>query len=274
MPYLFSVLMSVYCNDKPEWVRIAVESISIRQTVQPDEVFIVVDGPVPDNLAQMLYKLQQEISTIHLEWCKENRGLGLALQYGLARVKHEIVARMDSDDISVPNRFEQQLIMLEQDPKLSIVGGHISEFIDSPDNIVGNRIVPITDVEIRTYMKKRDGLNHMTVMFRKSEVLRVGSYQHWYYNEDSWLWIRMYLGGCKFGNLDKTLVNVRVGKDMYARRGGWKYFKSEVGLQKIRLKKHIISLPRYYRNICIHFFIKVLIPNKVRGSIFQHLLRR
>ncbi len=270
----FSVLMSVYKNDRPEWVRIAVESISIRQTIQPNEIFIVVDGPIPETLSRELIALQNEIPTIHVEWCKENRGLGNALQHGMERVKNELVARMDSDDIAVPSRFEWQLEMFENNKNLSAASGHISEFIDKPDNIVGYRNVPIGNGAIRSYMKKRDGLNHVAVMFKKSEVLKAGNYQDWYYNEDSWLWLRMCLYGCEFDNLNKVLVNVRVGKDMYARRGGWKYFKSEARLQKIRLDNHIITIPRYCWNICVHFVVKILVPNSVRGFIFRNLLRK
>ncbi len=266
--------MSVYRNDRPEWVREAVESVSIRQTVQPAEVLIVVDGPVGDELANELRVLQKEIPTIRIEWCKENRGLGVALQYGTERVSHELVARMDSDDIAVPNRFELQLDTFEKDNKLSIVGGQISEFIDTPDNIVGVRQCPTGNAELRAYMKVRCGFNHMTVMFKKSEVLRVGNYQPWHYNEDYYLWIRMVLVGCKIANLQETLVNVRVGKEMYARRGGWKYFKSEEGIQRYMWQKGMISLPRYLLNTFIRFGVQVMLPNSVRGWMFRNLFRK
>ena len=122
-------------------------------------------------------------------------------------------------------------------------------------------------------MKKRDGLNHVALMFRRSEVLRAGNYQDWHYNEDSYLWLRMYLAGCVFDNLDKVLVNVRVGSDMYKRRGGWRYYKSEEALQRLRWKNDIISFPRYLMNCSIHFMIKCLMPNKVRALVFQKFLR-
>lgn len=270
----FSVLISVYKNDKPEDFRTAVESISIHQTVKPSEIVIIVDGPVPAELEQTIKELEKEIPYIRVEWCKVNQGLGLALQKGMLLCSNEIVARMDADDISLPYRFEHQLRQFEEDQELSVAGGHITEFIDSPDNIVSSRRVPIGDQNIRNYMKKRDGLNHMTVMFKKSEVIKAGNYQDWFWNEDSYLWLRMYVAGCKFGNLDEVLVNVRVGREMYARRGGWKYFKSEAGLQKLRLKNHIIGLPRYCMNLTIHFIVKILMPNKVRAFIFQKLFRK
>lgn len=270
----FSVLMSVYKNDKPELVRSAIESVSINQTVKPDEVFIVVDGPVPETLSKELCQLQEEIQSLRIEWCKENRGLGLALQYGLERVKYDTVARMDSDDISLPNRFELQLAAFEDDKELSIVGGQITEFIDYPSNIVGARDCPLSDVALKKFMKARCGFNHMTVMFKKNEVLRAGNYQPWHFNEDYYLWIRMMLAGCKFANLPDTLVNVRVGKEMYARRSGWKYFKSEEGIQRYMWKYKLISFPHYVLNTCIRFGVQVAVPNKVRGWMYQKIFRK
>lgn len=270
----FSVLMAVYKNDKPEDVRVAVESVTIRQTLQPDELLIVVDGKVPEALEKVLLSLQIEISSIHIEWCQENRGLGLALQYGMKKVSHELVARMDSDDISLPTRFEKQIAMFEADPDLSVAGGYIDEFIDSVENIVGRRVVPVKHEELCNYLKHRDGFNHMTVMFRRSAVMKAGNYQHWYLNEDSYLWARMYLVGCKFGNLNETLVLVRVGRDMYARRGGWKLFKGEWELQVFKLKNKIVNPVQFAINVGIRFFVQVLMNNGLRTLVFQKLLRQ
>ncbi len=270
----FSVLMSVYKNDRPDWLRTAVESVSVNQTRKPNEIIIVVDGQVGDDLSNELIQLQNEIPVIHIEWCSENRGLGIALQHGLLIAKNDLVARMDSDDISDQDRFKLQIEAFEKDCSLSLVGGQMSEFVDSPTNIVGNRHCPIDNNEIYLYMKSRCALNHVTVMFKKSEVMKAGNYQPWHYNEDYFLWIRMMLGGCKFANLPDTLVNVRVGKEMYARRGGWKYFKSEEGLQRYMLKNKVISLPRYIYNTCGRFVIQVIMPNSLRGFVFQKLFRK
>ncbi len=270
----FSVLMSVYKNDRPEWVRMAVESVTVHQTIKPSELLIVVDGPVSDTLSKELSELQEEISYIRIEWCQKNRGLGFVLHHGLQLVNNEIVARMDSDDIASSNRFELQLAAFEKDEDLSVLGGTIAEFIDSPNNIVASRCCPIDDNSIKQYMKSRCGFNHMAVMFKRSEVLKAGSYQDWHYNEDYYLWLRMMLAGCKFSNLPDTLVNVRVGRDMYKRRGGWKYFKSELGLQNYMLKNQIIGLFRYVYNVLGRLVIQVLMPNSVRGVIFQKILRK
>ena len=158
---------------------------------------------------------------------KENSGHGVARRNGLENCSFNLIALMDADDLSAPDRFEKQKRAFENNPDLSIVGGNIKEFIDSPDNCLGRRIIPETDAEIKEYLKKRCPMNQMTVMFRKDSVQRAGGYLDWYCDEDYYLWIRMALMGCTFSNIQDDLVNVRVGKEMYQRRGGVKYFKSE-----------------------------------------------
>lgn len=268
----FSVCMSVYRNDKPEEVRISINSV-INQTVKPDEIVVVVDGPIPHELGSVLSNFESagQIRTIPLA---KNVGLGNALRIGVLETKNELIARMDSDDISLPDRFEKQLRCFEKDKSLSVAGGSITEFINKPDNIVGSRICPSSDVEIRRFMKFRCGLNHVAVMFRKSEVVKAGNYKDWHYNEDYYLWLRMMLCGCKFHNLKDTLVNVRVGRDMYARRGGWKYFKSEVLLQKFMWEKNIIGLPFFLYNVIGRLVVEVMMTNRMRAFVFQKLLRK
>lgn len=267
-----SVCMSVYRNDKPDEVRISINSV-INQTVKPDEVVVVIDGPIPQELGSVLSEFESagQIRTIPLA---ENGGLGNALRIGVSEAKNELIARMDSDDISLPDRFEKQLRCFEEDKSLSIVGGSITEFIDKPDNIVASRVCPSSDVEIRRFMKFRCGLNHVAVMFKKVEVIKAGNYKDWHYNEDYYLWLRMMLCGCKFHNLEDTLVNVRVGKDMYARRGGWKYFKSEALLHNFMWKKHIIRLPLFLYNVIGRFIVEVIMTNGMRAFVFQRLLRK
>lgn len=269
----FCVLIPVYRNDKPEDFRAAVKSISETQTITPNEVLIIVDGPIPEPLRQTIVGLQKEISYMRILWQKENKGLGTALRIGVEHASHELIARMDSDDISMPDRFRLQLEMFEKDSELSIAGSDITEFIGTPDNIVARKALPTENGKIKNYMKSRCPFNHMTVMFKRSEVLRVGNYQDWFWNEDYYLWIRMTMAGCKFANISEPLVNVRVGKDMYARRGGMRYFKSEAGIQRYMYGHKLISLPRYVVNVAIRFIVQVLMPNNIRGFIFQKLFR-
>lgn len=271
----FTVVMSVYRNDKIEWVKAAVESITSYQTYKPKEVLIVVDGPISEQLSELLLKYENNKEyNFRIIWLSENKGLGNALRIATELAKNDLIARMDSDDVSLPDRFEKQIKYLQDNPDCDLIGGQIVEFVGCEDNIVGKREVPISNEAVYKWMKKRCPFNHMTVMYRKSKVLFVGNYIDWHYNEDYYLWIRMAEAGYKFANLPDTLVNVRVGKDMYARRGGWKYFKSEKGLQDYMYKRNIISLPQYLFNVAVRFGVQVAMPNKVRGFIFQKLFRK
>ena len=275
MEHKYSIITSVYKNDQPEFVERALDSITTLQTLSPDEVVLVVDGPIP-SLLESLIKLREKESNglYHVIWLKENGGLGNALRLGVENAKNDIIVRMDSDDVATPDRFQKQIEYLQTHPECDVVGGQMTEFIDDEDNIVASRIVPQTNEDIYLWLKRRCPLNHVTVAMRRSKVLEVGNYIDWHYNEDYYLWIRMAEAGCKFANLPDTLVNVRVGKDMYARRGGWKYFKSEKGLQDYMLKKKMISLPRYAFNVAVRFGVQVAMPNSLRAFVFQKFFRK
>ena len=272
----FSVSMCVYGGDDPVFFDDAVGSI-VDQTVKPSEIVLTVDGPIPEKIQQVIRKYQEQLDTttivFKVVYLEKNMGHGEARRICFENCSHELIALMDADDLSVSERFEKQLAYFENDPELSIVGGNIQEFIGEPTNCVGKRIVPESNVDIKTYMKKRCPMNQMTVMFRKKDVAEVGGYVDWYCDEDYYLWVRMALGEKKFANVVDNLVNVRVGKEMYPRRGGWKYFKSEAKLQSFMLKKGVISLPRYLINVSERLILQVLMPNKVRGFLFQKLAR-
>lgn len=267
----FSVSMCVYGKDNPDWFREAVDSI-LSQSVPADEIVLVVDGPVPETLGALIgeYESRGAMRVIRLP---ENRGHGEARRIGLQSCTHEIVALMDADDISLPDRFEKQIAVLTKDPSLSIVGGKIAEFTDTEDNIIGYRTVPTEHGEICTYLKRRCPFNQVTVMFRKSHIEEAGGYLDWYCDEDYYLWARMYLAGMRFANLPDTLVHVRVCKDTYCRRGGKRYFQSEAKLQGYMLKNRIITLPQYLINVGQRFVLQILMPNGLRSLIFKKFAR-
>jgi glycosyltransferase involved in cell wall biosynthesis len=269
----FSVAICVYHKDDVHHFQQAVESIYNEQTLKPSEVVIVVDGPIYGDLDIYVKTLETQSDTFKVVRLAKNLGHARARSTALNNVSHELVALMDADDISEGRRFEYQIRAFKKDPGTSIIGGQITEFIENPTNIVGSRIVPTNDSEIKKYLKSRCPFNQMTVMFRRSEILQVGNYLDWYCNEDYYLWLRMAEAGLKFANLPETLVNVRVGNEMYQRRGGWKYFKSEAKLQGYMLKHGIISFPRYCFNVAVRFGVQVAVPNKLRGFIFQKLFR-
>lgn len=179
---------------------------------------------------------------------------------------------MDADDICVPNRFEQQLRYF-MTQEVDIVGGNIEEFVGEVSHVVGHRMVPERDSGIKHYLKERCPFNQMTVMFKKSKVEQAGGYLDWYCNEDYYLWIRMTLNGCVMGNTGTVLCHVRVGEEMYQRRGGWKYFCSEAKLQGFMLKKNLISVPTYLMNVAKRLIVQMLLPNKIRGWVFQKFAR-
>lgn len=272
MKMKFSVSMCVYSEDNPKDFKIAVDSI-LNQTVEPTEVVIVVDGPVPECLNNIIEKYEQNpiVNVIRL---KTNQGHGNARRVGLDACKHEYVALMDADDISVSDRFEKQIKVFEADSSLSVVGGNINEFIKTTENVVGRRIVPEKDIDIKEYMKKRCPMNQVTVMFNKKDVNSVGSFIDWYCEEDYYLWLRLGLVGKSFYNIQENLVNVRVGNEMYQRRGGWKYFKSEAKLQGFMREKKIIGFGTYVVNVVERLVVQVLLPNKVRGWIFRKFARK
>ena len=267
----FSVSMCVYGKDNAAHFKSAADSI-IHQTVKPSEVVLVVDGPVPEGLDQIIagYEANPLFRVIRLE---KNVGHGNARRIGLENCIYELVALMDADDISVPDRFESQLRIFEKETDISIVGGQIEEFIDEPEKPVSLRRVMTSDQDIKEDMKVRCPMNQVTVMFKKTDVQRAGGFIDWYCEEDYYLWLRMAQLNMRFANVDKVLVQVRVGADMYQRRGGWKYFSSEAKLQKYMLDNRMIGLGTFAVNAAKRLIVQVLLPNKIRGWVFQRFAR-
>lgn len=272
---MFSIITSIYKNDNPEFVRVALDSMLVKQTVKPTEIVLVRDGQVPATLDNLLNEYEMTYSTVfNIIRLEKNGGLGKALKLGVESAKYDIVARMDSDDICLPNRFELQLQYMVAHPECDIVGGQMTEFIREPSNIVGKRVVPEGNEAIYEYMKSRCALNHVTVMFRKDTILKVGNYQDWFWNEDYYLWVRMMMNKCVFANLSDVLVNVRSGEDQYARRGGMKYFKSEEGIQRLMLDNKLINRCEYSVNVAKRLIVQLLLPNWLRGWVFRTFARK
>lgn len=276
----FSVSMCVYAKDNPDYFDCAIRSV-VEQTLQPNQIVIVVDGPIPNTIEKVLLKYEKELQgkiEYNIIRLKKNMGHGEARRISFENCKCSLIAIMDADDLSDHQRFEKQIMYFTNNPNISVVGGNITEFMSAQDPTdvslcVGSRIVPETDAEIKEYMKKRCPMNQVTVMFRKEDVASVGGYIDWFCEEDYYLWIRLALAGKIFANIPEKLVNVRVGKEMYQRRGGIRYYKSEVGIQKYMLNKKIIEIPRFLLNTSERFVLQVLLPNKIRGMIFKRFAR-
>lgn len=285
----FSVLMSLYYKEKKDNLKLCLDSI-FAQTVIPDEIVIVKDGKLTDELEEVLKEyISKNRDLYKIVSLKENQGLGLALANGILACSNNLVARMDTDDICVPDRFELLLKEFEIDEELDICGSNIAEFEDfvadknlnilelideiKVNRIVAKRTVPLDNLEIRKYQKYRDAFNHMAVMFKKDTVLRAGNYQHALYMEDTLLWANMLKINAKAKNIDKNLVLVRIGKDMFKRRGGFSYFKDYKNGRKKVLATGYINIFEYYISLIIQFIV-ALVPNSLRGFIFKKILHR
>lgn len=270
----FSVAISVYKSDNPIYFDRALSSITDLQTIKPDEVVLVVDGPVSKDIDLVIKKYEDKYPFFNVIRLETNGGLGNALKIAVENAKYDLIARMDSDDVSVNTRFAEQLSFFVNNPDIDIVGGDITEFIDKESNVVGKRSVPKSNYEIREYMKTRCAMNHVSVMYKKASVINAGGYQDWFWNEDYYLWIRMWLNGAKFANTGTVLVNVRVGEEMYQRRGGAKYFNSEKGLQDYMLQHNMINYITYLNNVGKRFVVQKLLSNKIRGWVFRTFARK
>ena len=215
-----SLLMSVYIKENPEYFRQSLKS-ALGQTVKAKEIVLILDGPITTELQEVIIDFKKDnLEVLKVVPLDNNVGLGKALAIGVEVCKYDLVARMDTDDIMLPSRIEKQYSEFTKDPNLTIVGSNIDEFYDSPKSIVGRRIVPETNREIREFSKKRNPFNHMTVMFKKKAVLDVGNYQPMMGFEDYYLWVRLLKAGYKGKNIQESLVYARTGEGMYARRGG------------------------------------------------------
>lgn len=268
----FSVLMSLYIKEKAEYFDECMQSI-VRQTVLPSEIVIVFDGPISDELKTTVDKyIKQYPKWIKIVDNKINKGLGLALADGILACSYELIARMDTDDIARNDRFEKQLQLFMNDSELDICGSHIIEFEGNINNILAKRNVPITHKKIAEYQKQRSAFNHMTVMYKKSTILRAGNYEHCPLMEDDMMWIRMLLVGAKCANIDDYLVYARTGYAMIERRGGWAYFKKYKNGRKKIFSTGYISKWDYYKTIGVQLIV-ALLPKKIRLLVFTKMLR-
>jgi len=271
-PTRFSLLLPVYSGDEPAFLRQAFHSSVVHQTRRPDDVVLVQDGPVPAELAATLDQLTGEspvpVTVLRLE---HNIGLGPALDAGLAACKHDVVARMDADDICVSTRFEVQLPLVERGA--DIVGSALMEFVDDIDHVVQTRVPPLDPTWIRSAARFRDPFNHPTVVYRRSVVQEVGGYQDLPLMEDYLLFARMLACGAEPANVPEPLVYYRIGAGAYARRGGRALLRSELALQRRFLELGIVTRPQYVRNVVLRGGYR-LVPEPVRRVAYRRLIAR
>ncbi len=260
----FSVLMSLYFKEKPEYLTECFESLK-NQTVQADEIVVVFDGAITPELEQVVQNFA-EILPLNIVRLEQNQGLGKALNHGLTHCRNEWVFRMDTDDICIPERFEKQVTFIEQNPDTIIFGGQIAEFGSDINDVVSYRRVPTETKAIVEFTQKRCPFNHMTVAYQKSAVLECGGYQD--LQEDYYLWIKLVALGKKVANLPEVLVYARVGNGMVGRRRGIAQAKAEWRLFKL---KHQVGM----QNIVSGFitFTMRVIPRLLPTTLLTHFYK-
>lgn len=269
----YSVLQTVYKSDNPDYLRLSLKSM-MNQTQKPDELVLVKDGPITVELQSVIDETDKKYPGIIVQHQLDNNvGLGKALNEGIKICKNELIARMDSDDISLPNRCSKQLELFSADPKLDIVGCQVEEFSGSADNIIGKRKVPLENSEIHRFARRRDPFNHPTVMYKKSKVLKYGPYGDYRKNQDTDLWIKMLSSGCKGANLSEKLFLFRFDEGTYKKRKSWVNTKTLIKIRWNAYKTRFCSLTDFIIVTLSQLFIYIM-PSGFQRILYTKVLRR
>lgn len=266
-----SVLMSVYVKEKPEYLKAAMDSV-LAQTYPVDEIMVIEDGPLTEELYALLNDYQVKHSNVRRFSFEQNQQLGRALAKGVEICRNELVARMDTDDIAMPDRIEKQVAYMNTHPEVHVLGGAIREFDDegTTDRV---KMMPKTQEEIVEYVKVRNPLNHMTVMFRRNAILEAGNYQHFPFLEDYSLWSRMLAKGYQIRNLDDILVRARTSMALVKRRSGWSYYKDFSRLRKFQYELGLLN-PFEYIKTSIGTFVILMLPGNLKALLYKIFLRK
>ena len=272
MTIQFSVLMSVYSKETAEHLKEAMDSV-FNQTLPPTEVVLVEDGPLTDPLYATIDALCAQHPEIRIVRIDTNQGLGLALRKGLECCTYDLVARMDTDDISKPTRFEKQIRLFAEHPEVDICSAWIDEFVDVKEHVTHCRKLPETPDELYEFGKRRCPVNHPVCMYRKNAVLASGSYQYHPFLEDYYLWVRMMVNGCRFYCIQEPLLWFRANPEMFKRRGGLGYALEEFRLECLMHRIRYIGFGRLLKNVCIRFVTR-LVPNGIRNLIYKQIRRQ
>ncbi|MCX5633544.1 MAG: glycosyltransferase [Phycisphaerae bacterium] len=260
----FSVLISVYEKDSPDYFRTAIDSI-LNQTVKPDEIVLVKDGPVSTGFENLISEYKQKTGNIlKIVSLEENKGLGAALAEGIKNCTFDIVARMDADDISAPQRFEQQLTFLKNNPDIDVASCFLAAFEQNPEKVLFVRRGPLLHEQIEKQFRFRFCMNHAACLFRKKAVLAAGNYTSFAGLEDYLLWAKMLLNGTKMATIGQVLYYHRWEKGLLKRRSGFKRAAQQIKLQKEFLKIGFINKPQFLRNVIIRSAAAILPQGLIR----------
>ncbi len=268
-----SVLMSIYHKENASFFDRAMRSIWDEQTLKPSEIVLVQDGMLTKELYEVIDKWQKKLrdvfKTISL---KQNVGLGDALNIGIQNCSYELIARMDTDDIALSDRFEKQIAVF-QNKDIDVCSSWVSEFDDDEAIITSYRKLPEDHSEIVKFAKMRCPINHPAVMYKKQMVENAGGYKRMMWLEDYYLWVRMIMNGAKFYNIQEPLVSMRAGYGQLKRRGGAKYAKSELNLQKRFYQLGFLSFLEFVRNVSLRFLVRLL-PVFTLKHVYKYLRKK
>lgn len=267
----FSVLLAVYAKESPKLFQQSLNSL-VNQTLKADEVVLVCDGPLTRDLEEIIevFKSQLPLKIVRIP---ENVGFGSALQIGMKHCSHELIARADTDDISLPERFAIQIQYMVNHPEIDILGSSIYEFEDEVTNIYTEKKLPLGHKEILKYAKWRNPMNHMSVVFKSSAVYKAGGYSNYRFAQDYLLWVQMIQAGCIFQNLPDVLVLVSAGRQMVTKRGGFSHFKNEFKMQGDFLRLGFLNPAQIIINTMIRLPVRLL-PDNLRRAFYLKILRK
>ncbi|PWD86181.1 glycosyltransferase [Ignatzschineria cameli] len=270
----FSVLLSIYYKEDPTHFDEALTSIWDHQILKPNEIVLVKDGPLTPELDDVIKHWKQKLGDIFIVSALEkNEGTGRAKNHGLQLCNYEYIAIMDTDDISVSNRFQMQIEYLEKHPNIVVLGGQLQEFVGSLDNIISEKNVPLSHNDITSFSKNRSPFNHPTSIYKRKEITEIGGYKHHLFMEDYNLWIRVLSKGYQTANLPDILLYQRISNGMHGRRRGWQYIKSE--WQMFKLKCSLKYQNRF--NAFLLFLLKSsirILPTSLLQKIYNTFLRK
>ncbi|MCJ8325297.1 MAG: glycosyltransferase [Rhizobiales bacterium] len=264
----FSVLMSIYINDKLINVQDCIDSL-VNQTLLPNEIIIVLDGPVKIEIENYLISYQKNSCIqIVIERLDENKGLPTALNKGLQKCRYNLIARMDADDICSLDRFEKQIARFEMNPSLTLLGGSLEEFY--ADNTLSQIKYAVME-NITQYSKLRSPFNHPTVVFKKQDIIGVGGYdEELYYAQDYELWCRLIQLNFEVGNIEDVILKFRMADNFLTKRSGLKYIKIEWSLfQKLSKIGHLKGLEkiRFLIIRCLPRVLPTIVLKQVYGLL-------
>ena len=268
----YSVLMTVYEKDNPDFFSFALDSI-VQQTLTPDEIVLVCDGDLTKRQNQIIENyIKQYGKLLHVIRLSKNKGLWNALNVGLRVCRNEFVARMDADDIAKPERCEIQLKVFQKNPNLEYLGSYVEEFVETPEQVISVRKVPSSRREIEHFAQRRNPFNHPSVMYKKTAVLMVGGYREMKRCEDYDLAVRLIMNGVNCGNIPLSLLYYRLTEDSFARRRNWNNTKGFISVRYTNWRRGFCSFLDFFITSLVQLFLFCM-PITVTKYLYQKVLR-